>query len=106
MLDGRYISGPGGLPDFARAAHLDPEGLSIIALNATDGSGARSRIVAKLAPGTPVSAPQHDVDAVVTEYGVAMLRGQPLDERARRICAIAHPTHRPLLLQAAKELLR
>jgi acyl-CoA hydrolase len=106
MLDGRYLSGPGGLPDFARAAHLDPEGLSIIALNSTDGSGARSRIVAKLAPGTPVSAPQHDVDAIVTEYGVAMLRGQPLDERARRICAIAHPIHRPPLLRAAKELLR
>ena len=105
-LGGRYVSGPGGLPDFARAAHLDPEGLSIIALNATDGTGEISRIVAQLPPGTPVSVPQHDVDAVVTEFGVAMLRGQPLDERARRLCAIAHPGHRPALEAAARGVLR
>jgi len=105
-LGGRYVSGPGGLPDFARAAHEAPEGLSIIALNATDGAGATSRIVARLAPGAPASVPQHDVDAVVTEFGVALLRGQPLDERARRLCAIAHPHHRPALEAAAREVLR
>jgi acyl-CoA hydrolase len=103
-LGGRYVSGPGGLPDFARAAHLDPEGLSIIALNATDSSGAASRIVPQFAAGTPVTVPQHDVDAVVTEYGVAMLRGQSMDERARRLCAVAHPAHRPLLQQAARAI--
>jgi acyl-CoA hydrolase len=106
MLDGRYLSGPGGLPDFAHAAHLNSDGLSIIALNATDGSGARSRIVPRLAAGTPVTVPQHDVDVIVTEYGAALLRGQPLDERMRRLCAIAHPQHRPALQQAARELLR
>jgi acyl-CoA hydrolase len=106
MLDGRYVSGPGGLPDFARAAHLNRDGLSIIALNATDGSGARTRIVARLGAGTPVSVPQHDVDAVVTEFGVALLRGQPLDERARRMCAIAHPDHHEMLKQASRALLR
>jgi acyl-CoA hydrolase len=105
-LAGRYVSGPGGLPDFARAAHLAAEGLSIIALNATDGSGETSRIVAQLAAGTPVSVPQHDVDAVVTEFGVAQLRGQALDERARRLCAIAHPRHRASLEAAAREMLR
>jgi acyl-CoA hydrolase len=106
MLDGRYISGPGGLPDFARAAHFDPEGLSIIALNATDHRGIRSRIVSRLPAGTPVSVPQHDIDAVVTEYGVAMLRGQPGDVRASRLCAIAHPDHRPSLQQAVRDILR
>jgi acyl-CoA hydrolase len=105
MLDGSYISGPGGLPDFARAAHLDSEGLSIIALNATGHRAATSRIVPRLAPGTPVSVPQHDVDAVVTEYGVAMLRGQSLHERAHRLCAIAHPDHRRTLQQAVREIL-
>ena len=105
-LDGRYVSGPGGLPDFARAAHLDPEGLSIIALNATDHRATRSRIVPQLAPGTPVSVPYHDVDAVVTEFGVAALRGQPIDERARRLCAVAHPAFRPHLAAAARDLLR
>ena len=105
-LGGRYVSGPGGLPDFAHAAHADAEGLSIIALNATDGAGRTSRIVARLAPGVPVTVPQHDVDVVVTEYGAALLRGQPLDERARRLCAIAHPDHRPALEAAARGLLR
>jgi len=103
---GRYVGGPGGLPDFARAAHLDPEGLSIIALNATEAGGAISKIVSQFEPGTPVTVPQHDVDAVVTEYGVALLRGQSLDERARRLCAIASPTHRTALEQAARTLLR
>lgn len=105
-LGGRYISGPGGLPHFAHAAHADAEGLSIISLNATDGAGGTSRIVARLAPGVPVTVPQHDVDVVVTEHGAALLRGQPLDERARRLCAIAHPDHRPALEAAARGLLR
>ncbi len=106
MLDGRYISGPGGLPAFARAAHLDPEGMSIIALSATNADGSRPRIVPQLAPGTPVTVSQHDIDAVVTEYGTAWLRGQPLGERARRLCAIAHPAHRPALVKAAASILR
>jgi acyl-CoA hydrolase len=105
-LGGRYISGPGGLSDFAHAAHADAEGLSIVALSATDGAGTTSRIVAQLAPGVPVSLPQHDVDVVVTEYGTALLCGQPVDERARRLCAIAHPDHRPALQSAARGLLR
>jgi acyl-CoA hydrolase len=105
MLNGHYISGPGGLPDFARAAHLDPNGLSIIALNATDRSATRSRIVAHFRPGTPVSVAQHDIDAVVTEFGVAMLRGQPVDERARRLIAVAAPSHRASLERAVKDIL-
>jgi len=104
-LAGRYVSGPGGLPDFAAAAHRDPQGLSIIALPATDG-GTTSRIVAHLGPRAPVSVPQHAVDVVVTEYGAALLRGQPLDERVRRLCAIAHPDHRAALFAAAREVLR
>ena len=104
MLDGQYVSGPGGLPDFARAAHLDPEGLSIIALHATDGSGSLSRIVPRLGVDAVISVPQYDVDAVVTEYGVALLRGQSLGERARRLCAIAHPDHRAELIKASRAL--
>jgi acyl-CoA hydrolase len=102
MLDGEYVSGPGGLPDFARAAHQNPDGLSIIALNSTDGTGKMSRIVSRLGTDATVTVPQYDVDAVVTEYGVALLRGQPLYERARRLCAVAHPDHRASLEAAAK----
>jgi acyl-CoA hydrolase len=105
MLDGQYVSGPGGLPEFARAAHLDPEGLSIIALNATGGGGRLSRIVPRLGEDAVISVPQYDVDAVVTEYGVAILRGQSLEERARRLCAVAHPEHRAALAKASRALL-
>jgi acyl-CoA hydrolase len=100
MLGGAYVSGPGGLPDFAAAAHRQPDGLSIITLPSTDSSGRHSRIVPRFASGTPVSVPQHDVDAVVTEYGVAMLRGQCLKVRLRRLIAVAHPDHRAALERA------
>jgi len=105
MLGGRYLSGPGGLPDFAHAAHRCVDGLSIIALPASDPSGRQSRIVPRFAAGTPVSVPQHDVDAVVTEYGVAHLRGLAIDERMQRLIAIAHPDHREALAQAGRQLL-
>lgn len=104
MLGGKHVSGPGGLPDFAHAASRQPDGLSIIALNATDASGKHSRIVAQFAAGTAVSVAQHSVDVVVTEFGAAMLRGQDLDERRRRMAAIAHPDHREALLGAAEQM--
>lgn len=106
MLDGQHISGPGGLPDFAHAARRNGEGLSVIALPSSDPSGRVSRLVPQLASGTPVTVPQHDVDAVVTEYGVAMLRGLPLDERMQRLTAIAHPDHRARLQAHGASLLR
>jgi acyl-CoA hydrolase len=93
-LGGRYVSGPGGLPDFAHAARRCEGGLSIVALNSTDASGRQSRIVASLPAGATVTVPQHDADAVVTEWGVALLRGCDLDDRVRRLIAIAHPERR------------
>ena len=105
MIDGRYVGGPGGLPDFAHAAHADPEGLSIIALNSTNAGGSVSRIVSRLESGVPVTLAQHEVDAVVTEHGAALLRGQPVDERARRLCAVADPKHRNALEHELKQVL-
>ena len=104
-LDGRSLSGPGGLPDFAAAAHRQADGLSVIALPSTDPSGKLSRIVASFAAGTPVSVPQHDIDAVVTEYGVARLRGIGIDERMQRLIGVAHPHHREALAAAARQAL-
>jgi acyl-CoA hydrolase len=101
MVAGRYVSGPGGLPDFAHAARRCNGGLSVIALNSTDASGRRSKIVGAIEAGTPVTVPRHDVDAVVTEWGVALLRGCDLDERARRLIAVAHPDHRQSLQELA-----
>jgi acyl-CoA hydrolase len=101
MLDGVHVSGPGGSPDFSRAARLQADGLSIIALPSTDPDGRLSRIVARFEAGTPVTVPQHDVDVVVTEYGTALLRGVDLDERRHRLIGIAHPDHREALQKSA-----
>lgn len=98
MLDGRMISGAGGAPDFARAAALAPDGLSIIALPAAGGRSMASRIVANL--DGPVSLPRQDVDIVVTEQGAADLRGKTVVERARALIDIADPRHRADLLAA------
>lgn len=100
MLGGRSLSGPGGLPDFAAAARAQADGLSIIALPAADPKGEISRLVAKLPAGTPVSVPQYNVDVLITEFGIAHLRGADLKTRAKRIIDIAHPNHRASLEEA------
>ena len=103
-LGGRHVGLVGGQMDFVRAANRAPEGRSIIALQATDRSGARSRIVARLDDGI-VTTPRAEADCVVTEYGIAELRGRTLGERARALIAIAAPAFRPGLMQAAERLL-
>ena len=90
---GRYLGAVGGQVDFVRGAQLSPGGRSIIALPSTTPDGRRSRIVASL-EGRPVTTPRSDADLVVTEFGVAELRGIALGERARRLAAIAHPDFR------------
>lgn len=99
-IAGRAVSAAGGMPDFAAAAHRSPGGAAIIALPSTDAGGKRSRIVARLAPGVPVSLPRHDVDLVVTEHGVADLRGRTEEERALALADIAAPCFRAALRQA------
>jgi acyl-CoA hydrolase len=86
---GVYIGAVGGQVDFTRAAALTGK-RSIIALRAT--SGGQSTVKASL--GGVVTTTRSDVDAVVTEYGVAHLRGCGLRERARRLVAIAAPKFR------------
>ncbi len=93
---GRLVSGLGGAPDFARAARRSPGGRAILALPATAARGDLSRIVARLQVPT-VSIPRDDTDLVVTEYGVADLRGGTLDGRAEALIAIAAPEHRARL---------
>lgn len=90
----KQYSGVGGQMDFVRGATWSKGGKSFIALTSTARKGTVSRITAALAPGTPVTTPRNDVDNIVTEYGVAALRGQPIVERARRLIAIAHPDFR------------
>ena len=93
---GRYLGAIGGLPDFVRGAVASSGGRSIIALPSTTPDGKHTRIVATLA-GRPISIPRGDIDIVVTEYGVADLRGRSFSERAERLRAIAHPDFRDRL---------
>jgi acyl-CoA hydrolase len=94
FLNGRQVSGVGGLTDFLRGARLSEGGVPIVALNAT-AKGA-SRVVPRLAPNA-VSVPRADMGVVVTEHGVADLRGLDLDGRAEALIAIAAPEHRDAL---------
>ena len=96
-IDGRRISGPGGQPDFMGAASRSPSGLAILALPSTARRGSVSSIVARLPEGAPVTTPAYDVGFVVTEYGVADLRGRTLSQRAEALIAIAHPDFRQSL---------
>jgi acyl-CoA hydrolase len=96
---GRLVSGLGGAPDFARAARRSAGGRAILALPATAAGGAISRIVARLEAPT-VSIPRDDTDLIVTEFGVADLRGASLDARAEALIAIAAPRHREALAKA------
>ena len=99
---GRYLGAVGGQVDFVRAGIASPGGQSIIAFESTSLKGQQSRIVASLG-NRPVSTGRFEVDVVVTEYGVAHLRGCPMRERAKRLIDIAHPAHRDSLRQAVFE---
>jgi acyl-CoA hydrolase len=101
---GRHIGLVGGQMDFVRAATRAPEGRSIIALPSVSRDRRHSRIVARLPDGV-VTTPRADADCVVTEHGIAELKGRTLAERARALIAIADPTFRPELAAAADRLL-
>ena len=87
-------SGTGGQADFVRAANRSRGGKAIIVLPSTARAGTVSRIVPMLAAGTHVTTGKNDVDYVVTEHGVAQLRGKPVRRRAEELLAIAHPDFR------------
>ena len=95
----RHVGGVGGLVDFVRAARHARHGRAVIALPSRQASGA-PRIVAALSG--PVTIEAEDADTVVTEHGVAELRGVSGDERAQRLIAIAHPDDRADLLDKWK----
>ena len=99
---GAYVGAVGGAMDFLRGAARSRGGLPIVALPSTVGQGASSRIVAALSG--PVSTPRADAGLIITEHGVADLRGQSLAARVRRMLAIAAPEHREALERHAHEL--
>ena len=99
-----YYTGSGGQADFARGAMFAHDGTGFTALHATANEGRISRIVPTLDSGAVVTTTKNIVDQVVTEFGVAELRGRSVQERARRLIAIADPAHRDGLRRAASRL--
>jgi acyl-CoA hydrolase len=100
IAEGRHIGMVGGHGDFMRGCLKSSGGRAIIALQATARNGTRSRIVPRLSGGIVTTA-RSDADIVVTEYGIAELRGSSVSERARQLIAIAHPDFRRSLSAAA-----
>jgi acetyl-CoA hydrolase len=99
---GVYVGAVGGAMDFLRGAARSRGGLPIVALPSTVGRGSGSRIVATLSG--PVSTPRADAGLIITEHGVADLRGQPLTMRVRRMLEIAAPEYREALERSAHAL--
>jgi acyl-CoA hydrolase len=100
-VGGRYWSGSGGQADFARGAMYAPGGQGFVVLPATARDGSVSRIVPTLTPGSVVTTMKNTVDKVVTEFGVAELRGKGIRERTAALIAIAHPAFRDELRHQA-----
>jgi len=103
-VHGEYYSSSGGQADFARGAMYSKGGQGFVVLRSTAKGGTVSKIVAELEPGDVVTTLKNTVDKVVTEWGVAELRGRSLRERAAALIGIAHPDHRDRLMHDARRL--
>ena len=99
----RQYSGPGGAFDFAYGAAHSKGGRSILIMHSTTNKGA-SKIKPILTPGAVVTIPRPYVDIVVTEYGIAHMRGQTVENRVKNLISIAHPDYREELTREARKL--
>lgn len=96
----RQISAVGGQVDFIRGAALSAGGRSIIAIASTAAGGKVSKIVPVLDEGAAVTTNRMDVEYIVTEFGIADLKGKSLRQRAEALIEVAHPDFRPMLSEA------
>ncbi len=101
---GEQFSGIGGHEDFVAGSGLSLSDRSILCLPSTyrAGEAVHSRIVPWFEAGTVITTPRHQVDAIVTEFGVAELQGKTVHQRGQALAAIAHPDFRDELLEAAE----
>lgn len=102
----RQFSGTGGQADFVRGANWSKGGMSFLCLPSTlttKSGEVKIKISCALPLGSVVTTPRADVQYIVTEYGVADLRNEPLDVRAKRLIAITHPDFRDQLTFEAKK---
>jgi acyl-CoA hydrolase/ribosomal protein S18 acetylase RimI-like enzyme len=98
-----FYSGIGDQVDFLRGSAMSKGGFSIIAMPSTAQNGTVSRIVPHLSEGAGVATTRGDVGFVVTEYGVATLKGKSIYQRVTEMAQIAHPKFRDELIQSAKK---
>ena len=97
-------SGTGGQADFVRAANRSNGGKAFIVVPSTAKNDTISRIVPSLSPCTHVTTSKNDINYVVTEYGVAQLRGKSMKQRTQELIVIAHPKFREELTAQARQL--
>ncbi len=99
----RELSGIGGAMDTHTGAQRSVEGQGLIVIRSTAAQGKASKIVFELKPGAKVSVGRNDVDTIVTEFGVARLKGKTVAERVNAMIQIAHPQFRDELRHSAKQ---
>lgn len=95
----KQATGAGGQVDFVRGATMSKGGKSIIVINSTAARGTVSKIRLFLTPGSLVTTPRNETQFIVTEYGIADLRGKTNQERAKALINIAHPDFREQLVE-------
>jgi acyl-CoA hydrolase len=98
------LSGVGGAAETHIGAQRSHGGRGIVAIPSTAKNGTVSKITVALQPGAKVSISRNDIDTVVTEHGVAVLKGKTVPERIREMVRVAHPAFRDQLLAEAKRL--
>jgi acyl-CoA hydrolase len=101
FIGGKRVATSGGVIDFVRAGVAAEAGASIIALKSTTQRGTASRLVPRL-PDEYVTLPEALADVLVTEHGVALLRGKSADERAEAIIRVADPRFTQTLTEAVR----
>ena len=99
----RQYSGTGGAADFAIGAAHSKGGKSIVAVKSTAKRGTVSTIQPILSPGAVVSISRNDIDYIITEYGIAKIRGKTIAQRVENLINVAHPKFRDELRAKAKE---
>jgi len=104
-IDGTQFSGVGGHEDFVSGPGLDSTDRSLICLPSTSTINGvlTSRIMGGFPAGSVVSTPRHQVDVIITEFGIAELEGRTIRERATALAEIAHPQFRDELLATAQK---
>lgn len=100
----RHHSGAGGFVDFIRGASFSQNGISIVAMPSTAAGGKATRISAQLEAGRPVTLSRFESHYIVTEYGIANMRGKTLRQRAHSLIEIAHPDFRDALKEDFERL--